>query len=236
MRLVAYTRVSTDLQAEKGFGLDVQRAQIRAWASRSGHHVVGWYTDEGVSGTTETHLRKGLVDALGQLEANRAHGLVVARLDRLARLLTVQEATLARIWTLSCDAFTADLGVIPKDDPTDPMRTALRQMVGVFGQLERGMINARLRNGRQAKADQGGYAGGAPPFGLRAHNGSLIPDDDESATATRIYELARAGLSSRAIARVLNTEVRPAKRGGAWSSPQVCRVLRMSPATIAVAS
>ena len=46
-----------------------------------------------------------------------------------------------------------------------PMRTAMRQMVGVFGGLDRRLITRRLRDGRRAKAAQGGKAVGRYPFG-----------------------------------------------------------------------
>lgn len=226
MRLSAYLRVSTDLQADQGLGLQVQRQAIRAWAKANGHRIVHWFADEGVSGTHDVEGRPGLLDALASLESGEAGGLVTYRLDRLARKLTVQEATLARVWSLGGSVFAVDLGEVPQDDPDDPMRTALRQMIGVFAQLDRGMIAARLRAGRRMKAVSGGYAGGAPRFGQRAEGRELVPDEAELATAERIHELANEGRSSRQIADVLNAEGRRSKRGGTWSSATVCRVLR----------
>lgn len=226
MRLSAYLRVSTDLQADQGLGLQVQRQAIRAWAKANGHRIVHWFSDEGVSGTHDVEGRPALLDALASLERGESGGLVTYRLDRLARKLTVQEATLARVWSLGGTVFAVDLGEVPQDDPDDPMRTALRQMIGVFAQLDRGMIAARLRAGRRMKAASGGYAGGAPRFGQRAAGRSLVPDETELATADRIHDLAAAGHSSRQIADVLNAEGRRSKRGGAWSSATVCRVLR----------
>jgi DNA invertase Pin-like site-specific DNA recombinase len=226
MRLIAYLRVSTDLQAEQGMGLDIQRKGIRAWAKANGHRIVGWYSDEGVSGSNGLDARQGLLDALNELEDGKGAGLLVYRLDRLARKLTVQEATLARVWALGRSVYSVDLGEIPRDDPDDPMRTALRQMVGVFAQLERGMIAARLRAGRRLKAERGGYAGGAPGFGVRAEGRELVQDEREQRVIARISELHEAGRSSRAIAQVLNAEGLASKRGGSWSSATVARLVR----------
>lgn len=231
MRLAAYLRVSTDLQADQGMGLQVQRQAIRAWAKASGHRIVGWFADEGISGTHDVDARPGLLDALAFIEAGEVSGLVAYRLDRLARKLTVQEATLARAWSLGACVFAVDLGEVAQDDPDDPMRTALRQMVGVFAQLDRGMIAARLRAGRRMKAESGGYAGGAPRFGQRAEGRALVPDDTEQETLKRIVTLAEAGMSSRRIADALNCEGRPSKRGSVWSSATVCRVLRAAQVT-----
>jgi DNA invertase Pin-like site-specific DNA recombinase len=226
MKLIAYLRVSTDLQADQGLGLDVQRKGIRGWAKANGHRIVAWHSDEGVSGSNGVEARQALLDTLNDLEDGKGAGLVVYRLDRLARKLTVQEATLARAWALGCSVYSVDLGEVPQDDPDDPMRTALRQMVGVFAQLERGMIAARLRAGRRLKAERGGYAGGAPSFGVSAKDRELVVDEQEQRTIARIGELHEQGQSSRIIAETLNDEGRPAKRGGSWSSATVCRVVR----------
>jgi len=56
----------------------------------------------------------------------------------------------------------ADQGEILPDDPEDPMRTAMREMVSVFAQLGRGMTVAKLRRGRHIRGEKGQYAYGAP--------------------------------------------------------------------------
>jgi DNA invertase Pin-like site-specific DNA recombinase len=71
------------------------------------------------------------------------------------------------VWRLKASAFAVDVGEIRADDPDDPMRTAMRQMMGVFSQLERGMIAARLRSGRRLKAERGGYAAEPPGTATR---------------------------------------------------------------------
>jgi len=59
--------------------------------------------------------------------------------------------------------FAADAGESHADDADDPMRTAMRQMTGVFAQLERGMIRARMARGKRAAAAQGRYTSANPP-------------------------------------------------------------------------
>ena len=67
MKVVAYTRVSTERQAKEGFGLEAQRSQIRRWVKDSGHRVVQWCADEGISGANGIGTRVGLYDALAVL-------------------------------------------------------------------------------------------------------------------------------------------------------------------------
>ncbi|MDQ4142672.1 MAG: recombinase family protein [Actinomycetota bacterium] len=228
MNLVGYVRVSTANQVEEGFGLDVQREQILAWTTRSGHRLVGWFVDEGVSGAKEVDERTGLAAALQTLCDGSAHGLVTAKLDRFARSLTVQEAALALAWRCGGRVFTADTGEVFRDDPDDPMRTAMRQMVGVFSELERRMISKRLRDGRRYKHEQGRYAYGAPAFGVRSDPDSreLVDDEREQVTVERIKELHQAGLSIREIASKLNQEGHRPKRADAWNPGTLSRVIR----------
>ena len=75
------------------------------------------------------------------------------------------------------------------------------------------------------KAEQGGYAHGAPPLGFRAEGGELVPDPDEQAAVQRIVELRAEGESLRQIAAALTAEGFTPKRGGAWHPQQVARVL-----------
>src|SRR5690242_10011662 len=91
MRVISYTRVSTDRQAEQGLGLDAQRRAINSWAKTNGHKIVATFTDEGVSGSNGLDTRPGLANAFQALEDGQADAMVVYRLDRLARKLASQE-------------------------------------------------------------------------------------------------------------------------------------------------
>lgn len=226
MKLVGYLRVSTDRQVERGMGMTVQEEAVKRWAKANGHRLVAIHRDEGISGSNGIETRVGLHEALQAIQDGIAEGLIVYKLDRLARQLTIQEATLAQVWKHSGTVFTCDIGEIQKDDPEDPMRTAMRQMVGVFAQLERGMIVARMRAGRNAKAAQGGYAYGAPAFGLAASDRALTIDPVEAATVKRIMELHEGGVTLRQIAKTLQAEGRRSKRGTQWHHKTVASVIK----------
>lgn len=79
--MLGYCRVSTAEQAESRNGLDAQRAAIDTEAARRGW-TVEHFADEGKSGK---HVNEGLRDVLDLLAAGQADGLVVTKLDRLAR-------------------------------------------------------------------------------------------------------------------------------------------------------
>jgi DNA invertase Pin-like site-specific DNA recombinase len=225
-KLVAYCRVSTDWQVQHGGGLEDQRAAIEQWVAANGHDVVAWFIETGVSGANGLDTREALPDALAALEAGVAEGLVIPKLDRLARDLTVQEVTLRALWTMGATVYAVDQGEIPEDDPDDPMRTAFRQMTGVFAQLEKGMIRARLRTGRRRKAAEGRYIGGfATRYGWRIEDGVWVADDEQQAVIARCVALRDAGSSLRSIAAILNADGVPSPSGGQWYAPAVQRAL-----------
>jgi DNA invertase Pin-like site-specific DNA recombinase len=225
MRLAGYVRVSTKGQADDGLGRVDQERRIRAWCKRHGHSLCGPIAFDQASGTTPVDQRPGFVEVLARIAGGQCDGLVLVNLGRIARTLTVQEAALATVWASGGRVFTADAGEVLQDDVDDPMKTAIRQMMGVFHQLDRALIVARLKGGRQVKADQGGYAFGAPAFGQRAEDKALVVDGGEGVTIARIRELRAAGASLRAIAGTLEAEGRPPKRGLRWHAQTVARVL-----------
>lgn len=235
LKLVAYLRVSTIEQADKGYGLDVQREAILKAARDLGARVSVWTVDEGKSGTLDAVDRPGLLDALTAIRDGEADGLIVRDLDRLARAVTVQEAVLGEVWAhTGTSVFTSVPPTeVLRDDPDDPYRTAMRQMRGVFAELDRRLIVKRLRDGRKAKAERGGHTDGPPPYGWRVDepnptnpHGALVPIPEEQAALLRMHALAASGVSTRAIAWTLTDEGFPTKRGGTWSSPTVARILK----------
>lgn len=212
-RVALYLRVSTDGQdGEDAYGLDVQRAECEAYAERHGLTIVSVHS-EVVSGTNGLSDRVALPDAVAQVDAGKADGLLASSLTRIARALTTQEAILAAVWSMGGVVHTAERGLEPPDDPTDPVRTALRLMHGVFAQLDRQTIVKRLADGRAAKRHTGGYAGG--------YRAQTAPDLD-ALTLT----LRRQGRSLRAIAADLEQTGHTPPGGGPWRHSTVQRMLR----------
>jgi DNA invertase Pin-like site-specific DNA recombinase len=228
MKIVGYVRVSTATQVEDGQGLDVQKAALRAWSKANGHRLIRTLSDEGISGAKELEDRPGLADALNMIRSREAQGIVVPRLDRLARDLIVQETILAEVRRVGGEAFStspAEASYLT-DDPDDPSRKLIRQVLGAVSEYERSMVTLRLRNGRRRKTQMGGYTSGAPAFGLEARDGDLIESQEEQLTIKRIAELRTSGASLREICNALESEGRKTKRGGSsWQPMAVKRVL-----------
>jgi DNA invertase Pin-like site-specific DNA recombinase len=221
-KVIGYVRVSTQEQVG-GFGLDVQRKAIKDYCAANGLRVVETLADEGQSGTNGLDARVGLAEALAIVERREVSGIVVARMDRLARDLLLQETLMARMRQAGAEVISVSEPDMDSDDPT---RVLVRQVLGSISQYERALIRGRMMAGKAAKVSQGGYGGGRPPFGWRAEGKELVPEPGEQEAIALVRRLSDEGLSTRQIAtRLEEAGIRP-KAGGHWSSVQVLRIIQ----------
>jgi DNA invertase Pin-like site-specific DNA recombinase len=174
-KVIGYTRVSAAEQVE-GFGLTVQRKAITDHCKENGLRLIEVFSDEGGSGSNGLDARRGLSEVLAVVESDMVSGLVVYRLDRLARDLVLQETLMARMRKAGVEVLSVTEPDIDSDDAT---RVLVRQVLGAIAQYERALIRSRMAAGRAAKMAIGGYAGGRPPFGWRAEGKELVPDERE---------------------------------------------------------
>lgn len=234
MKLIAYLRRSRE---DDGYGLTSQESAIREWADRHGHEIVEVCTDNGVNGSLLPQDRPGLADAISLIDNAEAEGLVVHHTDRIGRHLHVQEAVFAEVWKRTGHVFDTFQGETKPDDPDDPYRTFVRQVMGAAAQLQKGITVANMRRGKREKSKAGGYTGGhrfAERYGyeLRTVKGPRGKKKNEwvpVAAEQEVIQLARRlrddGLTLQAIADQLNEAGHPTKSGGRWHPNSVRRLL-----------
>jgi DNA invertase Pin-like site-specific DNA recombinase len=153
-RAVLYLRVSTTEQTTAN-----QERELREIASRMGCEIVKVYKDHGISGAKGRDKRPAF-DALCRDAAKRQFDMVMAwSVDRLGRSLQDLVAFLSELHALRIDLFLHQQGL----DTTTPAGKALFQMMGVFAEFERSIIQERVRAGlRRAKSE--GKRLGRPPI------------------------------------------------------------------------
>jgi site-specific DNA recombinase len=221
MKLVGYARVSGDNQVENT-SLDDQERRMAAWATAHGHELVRVIRDEGLSAKGGSLAwRDGLTEALALLD--ELDGIIVLKVDRLARdvfdgFALVGEITRSRGKVL--------VSIEEQFDTSSAMGRAMLGLLLSFADLEREAIAKRMRYGREAKRRAGGYHAGQPPYGWRASEGSLVPDEREQAVIMMAQRLRRSGKSFTVIAERLNAAGYTTKLGKAWSHKQVASILR----------
>jgi len=84
-RCAIYTRVSTDMQAEKEFNsCEAQEARIRSFIeSQEGFEVFKHYTDQGFTGANTN--RPALLEMLQDIRDGRIEMVITYKIDRLTR-------------------------------------------------------------------------------------------------------------------------------------------------------
>ena len=156
MRVALYTRVSTDKQDHTN-----QVLELREVALRRDWTIVAEHVDDGVSGTKGRDKRPGLDTILKAATRGRIDCVAVWSTDRLSRSLTDLLSTLGTLQSARCDLYVHSQGV----DTSTPGGKALFQMMGVFAELERSLIQERVHAGLNRARAQGKTLG-RPPLPL----------------------------------------------------------------------
>jgi DNA invertase Pin-like site-specific DNA recombinase len=144
-RVALYARVSTDAQTTEN-----QLIQLHAVAERHGWTVVAEYIDHGISGAKSREQRPQF-DALLHGVARREFDMIAAwSVDRLGRSLQDLLAFLLELQSKRVDLYLHQQAL----DTSTPMGKAMFQLGGVFAELERSIIQERVKAGlERARAD-----------------------------------------------------------------------------------
>src|SRR5947208_15816361 len=204
MRMIGYTRVSTDEQAANGHGLSAQRAAIEAEAARRGW-AGEWIAAEGASG--KNLARPGIQRALALLgkrgRARAVGGLVVAKLDRLTRWLRDFANLMDRAHRERWALVALDLNV----DTTTPAGQLLANVMAVVNEFERKVIGQRTRDALAVLKGRG----------VKLGNPRLRAGRTSERVRRRILALRARGLSYPGVAAWLNRRhVKTAFGGSRW--------------------
>ena len=169
-RAVVYLRVSTIDQTTAN-----QERELREIAGRMGCEIVRVYKDHGISGTRGRDKRPAF-DKLCRDAARREFDVVMAwSVDRLGRSLQDLVGFLSELHALKIDLFLRQQGL----DTTTPAGKAMFQMMGVFAEFERAMIQERVRAGLRRAVSEGKQLGRpriAPELEERIRKAQAGPD------------------------------------------------------------
>ena len=229
-RAIGYRRVSTESQLD-GLGLPIQTDALTECAEAHDLELAAIYTDEGISGSEGLETRRALAAALDDLLEHPGTVLIVPRLDRLARDLMVQEQVLADAWKAGAEVMSCsetERTYCRPDNPEDPARTLIRQVLGAVAAYERAMIRLRLVRGRRRRLVETGWAGGPVPYGWI--------DTDEQALLDEVTAKRANGWSWRVLAGELNAAGKRKRNGQPWTHQELQRVharyAERTPATV----
>lgn len=219
----AYLRVSGKGQIS-GNGFHRQLKEIKRYCKSSSYKIVRVYKEQ-ISGTICEKQRPEMAMMVADILSDDCRTIIVEDLTRLAQEYRVQENILIYLASKKIDLISANTGEnITEAIASDPMRKALVQVQGIFGELDKSMLVKKLRKAREKIRQEEGRCEGVKPYGHL---------EGEAETLKYIKRLRRKPKNScrkrrtyQSIAEHLNNKgIRP-RRGEVWTPSLVYNVLK----------
>lgn len=193
-KVAIYVRVSTEEQAKEGISLDAQIQRCQAFCTARGWNVVQIYTDAGHS--AGTMKRPALQKLLQDAKNKKFNVLLVYKIDRFSRQLKDLIFILEDLKEIGVN-FSS---VTEQIDTTTAMGEAFFQIIGVFAQLERGMVKERVELAFDKKIKDGEAVNRAP-LGYYYEDNKLKIHPENSKIIKNIFEMWASGIHYKEISK-----------------------------------
>lgn len=196
MNCVAYMRVSTEKQAEEGYGLDSQKRDIEEFCRRNQYIITEWYIDAGLSGMDMTKRQElqRLISDVKDIE-----NIVVYKLDRLARDSVDALYMIEKIFKPKGVKVISVHDYASYETPQDKFQTHIMAAVAEY---DRNTMMLRMRGGMLERVKKGYWMGGGTPpycYSYDRNKGYLVPIPERAKQARKALNLFIQGYSDLAI-------------------------------------
>jgi len=179
-----YTRVSTDIQAEKEFSsCESQEEKIKSFIrSQNDWQVFKIYSDAGYAGANTN--RPALQELLEDIKQNKIDIILAYKIDRLTRS-PKDFYQLIEIFEQNSASF---ISVTERFDTSTPAGRLLRNIMLTFAQFERELTSERTKDKLLERAKKGFWNGGNAPYGYKRESKKLIINKKEAEIIRLIFE------------------------------------------------
>lgn len=233
MKIYGYLRVSTETQADKGYGLEAQRSEICKYAAAHNLDITETFIDAGISGAAKDTAeedeaiskRAGLLELLSTLDDG--DGVIVLNTGRLWRSDNTKVLIRRELMKRHCKIISVEQ---PKYDiyAKDPNDRLIAGIIELLDEWERLSIALKLARGRTIKAKGGDKPAGVCPYGYqytddRKH---VILNDSEAMLVKFMYTEGQKGRSLGQICDALNAQGVTTRQGKQWSRGGIQGILR----------
>ena len=192
-----YVRVSTQEQAKEGLSVDAQIDKCKSFCDARDWDVFKVYRDAGYSAGSLN--RPALELMLRDAQENKFNIILVYKIDRFSRKLKDLILVLDDLKSKKIN-FTS---VTEQIDTTSAMGEAFFQIIGVFAQLERGMVKERVELAFERKI-KFGEALFRAPLGYVYQNKKLVPDQENATKIREIFEMCARDINYKEISQKFN--------------------------------
>ncbi len=222
-KAIGYCRVSTEEQKKEGISLEHQEAKIKQYAKLHNLDLIKVIVDGGKSGKDLD--REGINEILSLIKKKLVTDIIVYKMDRLTRRTFDLLFLVEEVFKKNNVQFHS---ITERIDTSSAMGQFFLTIIGAMAQMERDLISERTKAVLNYKVDKLEYVG-SPAIGYEASTGEskfLEINEREQDTVKRIHYLKRyKHLSLGRIAKELNENGVPTKRGGRWHSGTIKLIL-----------
>ncbi|MCL2224236.1 MAG: recombinase family protein [Defluviitaleaceae bacterium] len=219
-----YVRVSTEEQVREGYSIRAQEEKLKTYAALKEWKVFSVYADEGIS-AKNIEGRPEIQRLIADIISGKVNNVLVYKIDRLTRS-TKNLIELIDLFNQHDCAFNS---LNESIDTTTATGRMFLKIVGIFAEFERENLAERVRLGCERKVKEGfSPAVIYQSYGYDRVIGEKVQTifPQEAEIVKRIFSMyLRDDYSLSQIARTLDEENIPTKRGKKWSVPAVKLIL-----------
>jgi putative DNA-invertase from lambdoid prophage Rac len=200
-RVFGYTRVSTQLQSQRGESIKTQESRIHAYAQMQGFSVSRFFHERGVSGTVALQNRPVGTELLSELRAGDV--VIATKLDRMFRSASDALNSLDALKKRGISLHLIDLG---GDCTGNGVAKMVFCILAAVAEAERERITERILEVKHRQREEGQFIGGRIPFGWVLTASGLVKDPVQQKALIRMRALKKSGTSLRDISAAVQKE------------------------------
>lgn len=233
---VAYGRVSTDSNDQLN-SLENQLSFFKEYFEEQGYQkgncgmlcrkngekemLQGIFADEGISGKN-LRKREAFKQMMKEAKKGSFNLIVTKSVSRFGRNVEDTVKAVKDLKELGIGVYFLDLKINSLDNSKE-------FMINLFAALAQEESNNRsyiVQFGIRKAQRQGKWTTGTPPYGYNIKDGFLVINEEEAQVVKRIFDqYYNEGFGLGRIARLLNNDAIPTKKGKQWSQKQISTML-----------
>ena len=207
---IGYTRVSTDKQADEGYGLEIQDNILRDYCERNKIKNLVVFSDDGYTGTKMARpalqgIVKMISDYNNRKSKIRIGTMITPKIDRLGRTMLGTLQFIQDYIVCAKDSMGSTINQNADDinfisveenycriEKNNPQGKFLLMLFASLAEFDRDLIVQKLKRGRKARAASGKWqGGGTPPYGYiyDKKKGELIVVPEQAAKVKEAFRL-----------------------------------------------